>query len=676
MRAREDEGGWRAPVRGGRWALIVGMWLAIAVGVYARVRGLGLWPLAIDEYFVLESVGNIIQHGIPAYSCGGYYLRGLTLQYLIAPLYASGLSAELSGRLVTVVCSFAVLPAVYLLGKRMSGLVVACLAVALLSLSLWEIEFARFARMYMPFQAVFVWYLLALERAVTNGRRLDYIGMWVLSGIGVVTWEGGLFLLLVNFVPGLMGRRPAIAPLLVSAGLLVLGYLYSAVNFRFLGGPPPFPSDVTITTGGSPFLLPPLLASTLLGHPLWLFGALAVVVFAIWALVRLWGAPGDARERFAWAVLIVLALGNLFGCVLIALVLALLTRWIDIRHFERRTARLGLLLVAACFVFWLAYVSMTTEWYRLIPGFRPGSGLGGELSKVLVGLFKYPNIFDSMLFQWLGTIPVLTGLLGALAALAGLWAIITTDERRSVSIRVAIVACLIMVAMVGVVETKYTKTRYTFFLLPVFYLLALTAIHEMFVRRWRSDWQRGLTMGVAVVAIMGLTEDFGWAHLRYIDSAEQNYRLAYDPQLAMHYYPRYDYRTAAEYVNLRTRPEDVVIITRLPIDYYLARTDYVYRNYRELEFASVSCDRGQRERWTGSRLLYRSDDLFRVIDRAPAAVWLVIRTPRDGFLIDALRQKYTVNRLYSGLADRITVFRIDGVSRGALTKGQLSQRQP
>lgn len=169
------------------------MWVAVAFGAYARLYGLGIWPWAENEYYIAQSVSNIIKHGVPAFDCGGYYMRGLPLQYLIAPLFALGVSPEFAARLVNAAFSFAALTGVYFLGKRLSGVTVACVSVALLSLSLWEIEFARFVRMYTPFQAIFLFYLLALHRVVVDRQSTAYVGLWLLSLVGAVTWEGGAF---------------------------------------------------------------------------------------------------------------------------------------------------------------------------------------------------------------------------------------------------------------------------------------------------------------------------------------------------------------------------------------------------------------------------------------------------------------------------------------------------
>ena len=41
--------------------------LALAVGIYFRLKGLGKSPLAIDEYYIASSVRNILEHGLPQF---------------------------------------------------------------------------------------------------------------------------------------------------------------------------------------------------------------------------------------------------------------------------------------------------------------------------------------------------------------------------------------------------------------------------------------------------------------------------------------------------------------------------------------------------------------------------------------------------------------------------------
>ena len=119
---------------------------ALVVGTIVRFSGLGTFSFAADEYFLAQSVENILRFGAPAFECGGYYMRGLVHQYLAAGMRVSGFSPEFSVRAVSALSSLLALPAVYLLGRRTYGHVVGVLMIVLMAVSLWEVEFARFGQ--------------------------------------------------------------------------------------------------------------------------------------------------------------------------------------------------------------------------------------------------------------------------------------------------------------------------------------------------------------------------------------------------------------------------------------------------------------------------------------------------------------------------------------------------
>jgi hypothetical protein len=89
----------------------------VIAGTVARFKGLGRWPLAIDEYYFAQSVQNVLHSGLPEYPCGGLYVRGLLLQYAAALLQWAGLTAELAPRLLAAVSSLLMLPAAYSIGR-------------------------------------------------------------------------------------------------------------------------------------------------------------------------------------------------------------------------------------------------------------------------------------------------------------------------------------------------------------------------------------------------------------------------------------------------------------------------------------------------------------------------------------------------------------------------------
>jgi hypothetical protein len=134
-------------VANSRYIGILGL-VALALGVYARFRALDSAPLAIDEYFIARSVQNILAHGgLPAFDCGGFYARGLLLQYLAAPLVLMGVPLTEAPRIVAASSSLVALPAAYIIGRRLGGPALGWIAIILLSLSLWTVEMARFGRM-------------------------------------------------------------------------------------------------------------------------------------------------------------------------------------------------------------------------------------------------------------------------------------------------------------------------------------------------------------------------------------------------------------------------------------------------------------------------------------------------------------------------------------------------
>ena len=47
---------------------------------------IGKWCLAVDEFFTATSIRKILDYGVPKFSIGRYYTRGLFYQYFEALL--------------------------------------------------------------------------------------------------------------------------------------------------------------------------------------------------------------------------------------------------------------------------------------------------------------------------------------------------------------------------------------------------------------------------------------------------------------------------------------------------------------------------------------------------------------------------------------------------------------
>ena len=90
------------------WIIII---IAVLLGTIIRFKGLGTWNLALDEYYIIKSSENILKYGLPQFPDGGYYSRGIILQYLIAALISFGIKVEFAGRFFSVVANLLTIPA-------------------------------------------------------------------------------------------------------------------------------------------------------------------------------------------------------------------------------------------------------------------------------------------------------------------------------------------------------------------------------------------------------------------------------------------------------------------------------------------------------------------------------------------------------------------------------------
>ena len=166
-------------------------WLVITitlVGGLLRVLLLGTKGMWLDETFsvwmashsvvdMLEWIVRIDQHP-PLYY--------LLLHYWIA---LNG-DTPYSVRLLSVLFGAGTIPIIYLIGKRMSGVVMGLVAAVLLALSLYNIYFAQETRMYtlLTFNAAVAIY--ALVRLLTDSRSVrpigsqfrEYLHAWRTSG--------------------------------------------------------------------------------------------------------------------------------------------------------------------------------------------------------------------------------------------------------------------------------------------------------------------------------------------------------------------------------------------------------------------------------------------------------------------------------------------------------------
>jgi hypothetical protein len=599
--------------------------VAVVAGLYARFKGLGSWPLAVDEYYIARSVDNVLRFGVPAYECGGYYTRGFVYQYLTALLRLGGTSAELSARLIAAFSSLIALPAVYLLGRRVEGRTVGLLAIALLALSVWEVEMARFGRMYAPFQAVFVWYLVFFIRYTVDRESRALWAMLALTVLGVATWEGGIFLALVNLLPpflrdsqGRLTRRDGLY--LAGTGLLLIPIAwFVTADLRHAGADPDFPLDYepTVATVMNDTLAP---WTTLPQHPLWIIAALPVLAVCWYALRWLW----SIRDRWLVAAGLLGALGaamlHQFAASATVLLLLLLTGLIRPKELFSRAAVPYHAAIVASAAFWVVFGLATSDWYA----HAQTLWLGGNRPLLLLYEFlRFPDFVREIAVPWLRAAPALAV---GLTVLLGI-AIIHVLRREELSAERAMLAVLVfLVAAAAASDPPRQETRYVFFLYPVALVIAIATITRG-VTALAPHWRLApVAAAVATLVLFGLSGDFRPHHLLNVDSMQANFRLGLPRGQVSHLHPRGDVRGAAQWLGRHALSKDDILINASPgVDYYFPRFAFAYVDQAHQRFEAYACREGTRERWGGLPLLHDVRSLESEIAR-PGRTVLVIDT--------------------------------------------------
>lgn len=606
------------------WAMVI----SITLGVYVRIIGLGKWPLCVDEYLIAKSVGNILQHGLPEFECGGYYNRGILYQYLAAFLQLFPGNKEFYLRIIPVFFNLLALHPLYQIGKKFNQNI-ACLVVFLFCFSLWEIEFSRFARMYAPFQTLFLYYLLFFLKAVLDKDSRSRNYCYLISVIGIFVHEAGIFLLLLNFIMLiLLGNNSKKSDFIVAVIVFLAGYFYLSINFKHLGVTryiPPDVLDVISQEGKKGKILQPLILFKSMGENfLWiLLSSIPISISSIIAFNVLKNKVADYRKKVFLLILILFSILNLFGCIIFATIILLLLGWFQFKDFRLRVFKVSVFASICNFFFWLLYGVTNEAWYDF---FDPAKSFYGT-KKLFVVLFKYPDIFEKVFFPWISAIP-LTALMLFISIGAGFFIWLFKQDRQMTPFTLMFAIMLILVALIGILRTSYSSTRYTFFLYPVMLLLATCSMGSMAQLIIRKTKYQNILLCCFIILFIIFSEDFRLNHLINIDSKEINFRMDYNSALAEHYFPRRDVRSPAEYINRHIGENDVVISTKRDVEYYLSKLDYYYEYLHSVELPGILACNAKKEIWTNANLVYHESELLDIIENRTATVWLIINTDK------------------------------------------------
>ncbi len=330
--------------------------IAVIIGFYFRLKSLGKWPFALDEYYIIRSVQNIFKYGLPQFDAGGYYPRGILYQYIIAALWSAGLKAEFAARIIPVLTNLAAFPALYKLSKKVSGKTLAIILVIYLSFSLWEVEFARFARMYSPFQAIFIWYLYNFYLLLFENKKTAFNWMLILSFASIFVYEASIFLVIMNFIPLLWDyerkefslsdlikvfSKTNLTKLIAATGIFLIAYFYLSFDFRTFNQtnllPPELKDYFDNLPKMSKFRMPMVLLFSESSGILWLImKILPVITVGLFTVHILKSKDLIFENKFSLMVIGFFALLNVYGLLIIFTVMLIMINWLNVKSLNKK----------------------------------------------------------------------------------------------------------------------------------------------------------------------------------------------------------------------------------------------------------------------------------------------------------------------------------------------------
>ena len=610
--------------------------VALGAGLYGRLTGLDSRPLAVDEYYFVHSVGFILDEGVPQIPSGGYYVRGLLVQYLAAAaaalfgerMFAFRLPALLFGLLSVVLC--------WAYCRRFTSALLAGAVSVTLLVSSWSIEFSQFARMYTAFQSVTLFFLIALDEGGLRKNPRWYYAPHLAVVLAGLIHELGVLLAPLLLVPLVVDRveqgrlrAGALRWLVASAAAAGICFVLARFDFRNLGVTARFPEGALAEGGAaeSAYYWPELLFWSVSADPglnLMIAGALVVAgLLAVGVWRRISGRPGIADAILVLLVISTLLHAFIFSVALLALLVFRYRIQDRPAHPRRRYVLLAVALSVAGA--WVAYVT----WHVLG---QEAVGRSAALDTFRRAFFGWPNYYVPLMRPWANELPGL----GALLAGSLAWHVVTKLRESPTAIfgHPGFVVLYVFTCL-AVLRPPYTLTRYTFFIYPVILCVIALAVAEIAEKlratlRIQDPLPVGATAAALYLVVFMAGGDFSPSHIRHIDSPAVVFRQGKFDRYAPTWHYRKDYKSPAGFLDgiEKGRVSRTVVVNEPPVSYYLEADHAVYLERAGRPYRNVSRNRGTVDLWSNRQLLSTPDELRRYTAEADV-VWIVRdRDPR------------------------------------------------
>ena len=585
--------------------------LFFALAMLVRAPGLGRWCLAVDEFYFSKAVSFILEKGLPMFPGGGYYTRGIGLQYLTTlPVSLIG-NPELAVRIVPLLFGCMTIPLFFLFCRKFMGEGESILCTIILLLSSWHIELSRFARMYMPFQFCFFLFLYHVHSGFRENLPRHRLAAWIVATLTVFVYEGSVIpaLLLAALVltgdAGTTKKDLAVFTALF-LGLLALNLAANLPDYRTMGiseaelvatapplpVPPAAPASTSSAPDDSPVLLPNpgLLAFAFRS---WM----GRVLLALFACAGVWLTARSVRRYegpFPKAVLLV----SLFPLPLLPLLhqYALLAVFGALLAMNRRDIRQA---VGKDLPYWGIYVLLSLTFWILVVV------KSGNLHRIMSIFVGYPPIKYSVVAPFMQATPLWVVFLFGTAAFSLLRNVLFRRWEEDSFPLTILILCL---ALVPVFKTLYKETRYSFFFFPLFLVVAMGEMRA--IRCYLSEKvlpvfgkRAGSLLLTIPLAIFLSTEDFHVHHVFDVSAPALNFRTGRYMQFADHWYPRFDFKTPVRFVEGESVEGDVVVLEQVAMSQYLGKPFLNYVPEDSERFRGIARKGGTQELWSGRPLI-------------------------------------------------------------------------
>lgn len=634
--------------------------LLIGVAFLVRAPGLGKWSVSSDEYLLSRSVSFIQESGVPKFPSGGYYVRGIVLQYLMTIQVMLFPDREFALRLFPLLFGVFTIPIVFLFCRKMMPVIPSFFCSVILLLSSWHIEFSRFARFYSAFQFVFFVFLYFLYSGYfENNNRHRYLS-WAIASVAVFIHEGSIFLpiLLLSTVilneDHMMNSRVKGA-LYVFLCLFALNYIVNGVDYRNWGVHNALPVDM-ISGYAHNYLdnLPLIIPSTHILSLAWSssWGICVYILLAGFGMYILRMIYVQLKKNLDfWTcifffIIIIFPLFHQYALLGFIAVLILVNKQYLLNYFKAN------MKVIACY-----WISTLVFWIVVIR-------FSGNMNKILYYLVGYPSIKYHVIVPYYHSVPYWGLIASGILLIAVIHSVLT---KRDPFCRFVLTVLWVCLLSLSVLKFPEISTRYSFFCFPMIFIIAYLELSSLI--HW-VEQKRGYPnpkyFNVSLLSlpflIFIITDDFHLLHVVDGSSKDINYRMGKYEKFQEHWYERFDYETPALYVNDHFKKGDVVVIDSNPFAEYLTTpSSYFFSTRNAYWFKQFSRNFGREEIWSGYPMISTEKSIAELVPKNKTNnLWLISKEGIGNFVVyDFARENNLHLQMeHKGVDDRFKVWKI------------------